>query len=95
MSQSTHMVDDGNETRTDSKQMRVLLILVGVGALATGMWKFAAGDLVTAGSLFMIMILCVGRLRSETVCRWMDSHPKTLLVGLIAVATVAILSAMP
>ena len=95
MSQSTHMVDDGNETRTDSKQMRVLLTLVGVGALVTGMWKFAAGDLVTAGSLFVIMILCVGRLRSETVCRWMDSHPKTLLVGLIAVATVVILSTMP
>jgi|GEM_PF-1543327 len=89
------MVDDGNETRTDSKQMRANLILVGVGALATGIWKFVAGDLVVAGSLSVIVILCIGRLRSETVCRWMDSHPKTLLVGLVAVATVAILSAMP
>jgi hypothetical protein len=54
-----------------------------------------AGDLVTAGSLFAIMTLCVGRLRSEVVCRYMDNHPKTLLVGLIVVAIVAILSAMP
>jgi hypothetical protein len=89
------MIDDTDKTRTDSKRMRVLLVLVGVGALATGLWKFVAGDLVTAGSLFVIMILCVGRLRSEAVCRWMDSHPKTQLVGLIALATVAILSAMP
>jgi uncharacterized membrane protein YidH (DUF202 family) len=95
MSRSTQIVDDAKEMKTDSKRMRVLLILVGVGALATGIWKFVAGDLVTAGSLFVIMTLCVGRLRSEAVCRYMDNHPKTLLVGLIVVAIVAILSAMP
>ena len=95
MSRSTQIVDGPKEMRTDSKRMRAFLILVGVGALATGIWKFVAGDLVTAGSLFVIMTLCVGRLRSEAVCRYMDNHPKTLLVGLIVVAIVAILSSMP
>jgi len=95
MSQSIHTGGGANEPGTDSKRMRLLLVLVGGGALATGGWKVVAGDFVTAGSLFVVVTLCVGRLRSEAVRRCTDSHPWTLLVGLVAVAAVAILSAMP
>jgi hypothetical protein len=48
VSRSTYVVDDANGMRTDSNGMRVLLILIVVGALATGIWKFVASDLVTA-----------------------------------------------
>lgn len=95
MNQSSHTADDATEIRSDSKRMRAILVAVGVGTLATGAWKLVVDNPVTAGSMFVFTVLCIARLRSEAVRRWMDDHPIAVLVGLVPVTVVGIVAAMP
>ncbi|ADQ68524.1 hypothetical protein C499_14020 [Halogeometricum borinquense DSM 11551] len=95
MTKSSQATDDGTEIRSDSKRMRSILAVVGVGTLVIGAWKLVAGNPVTAGSMFVFTTLCVANLRSETVRRWMDDHPIVVLIALIPVAVVGVVAAMP
>lgn len=94
MTKSSQASNDGTEIGSDSERMRSILI-VGVGTLVVGVWKLAAGNLVTAGSMFVFTALCVANLRSETTRRWMEDHPIVVLVGLTPVAVVSVVAAMP
>lgn len=94
MTKSAQPSNDGTEIGSESERMRSILV-VGVGTLVVGVWKLVAGNLVTAGSMFVFTALCVANLRSETTRRWMEDHPIVVLVGLTPVAVVSVVAAMP
>jgi len=95
MSQPPRATDSTSEVKSDSKQTRAVLAVVSIGTLAVGVWAMLDGNVVTTGSMLVFTLLCVARLRSETVRRLMDDHQIALLVGLSIVVVVGVLAAAP